>query len=109
MSYTTSRTNLTREQHLRRAAASGIPLALLGIVGSAFMTEIVLAMHIIRTDAAAAVVWTLWAMPIIMLAASVTMSALAAWRSAPTYRRSAASKTRKPAKVNPLTRTPAMS
>jgi hypothetical protein len=109
MVYTTSRTNLSREQHTLRAAAAGVPLALLGIVGGVFMKDVVLAMQVIRSDAAAAVVWTLWAVPVIMLTGSVTMSLLAAWRSAPVHRRSAATPARRPSMPNPLTGTAAIS
>lgn len=109
MNHTNSPTNLSREQHLLRAAAAGIPLALLGIVGGVFMKEVVLAMPFVRTDAAAAVVWTLWAVPVIMFTGSMTMSVLAAWRSKPADRPLRAAPASKPAMSNPITRTPAMS
>ncbi len=109
MAYTTSRTNLSRQQHLRQAAAAGLPLALLAVAGGVFMKDAVLAMQVIRSDAAAAVVWTLWAVPVIMLTGSVTMSLLAAWRSAPAMRRTAASAARRPSMANPLTGTAVIS
>lgn len=94
MTFTTSRSNLTREQHLARTAASALPLALLALAG-VFMKDAVLMMQIIRTDAAASVVWTLWAVPVVMLACAATTSVIAAMRAAPRYRA-------KPARSRPV-------
>ncbi len=80
MTITTSRTNHTREQLLARAAAAGLPLAVLAL-GGVFMKDAVLAMPMVRTDGAAAVVWTLWAVPVVMLTGAVLSSLLAALRA----------------------------
>jgi hypothetical protein len=85
MTITTSRTNLSREQHLARAATAAFPLALLALAG-VFMKEAVLAMPMVRTDAAAAVVWTLWAIPVVMFTGAVLASVLSALRAAPKWR-----------------------
>ncbi|MFM9959407.1 MAG: hypothetical protein ACKVZJ_15225 [Phycisphaerales bacterium] len=90
MTFTTSRTNLSRERHLTRAAVLAALCLLLAVPGAVFVHDAVLAMPFIRTDGAANAVWTLWCLPVLWLGASATLSLLAGLRSAPSHRASVA-------------------
>lgn len=90
MSFTTTRTNRTREQHLTRAGALAAAAFLIAVPGLFFVRDAVLALSIIRTDAAANVLWTLWSLPILTLGIASALAFVGAARSAPASRRTPA-------------------